>query len=75
MISLLQNVQSEVEERALYLTERRCVFDSIFRQEHMEQSSRMHRVSCQAHLNLFLLELSSFERKMAGFSLRLFFLY
>ena len=43
--SVLQNVQSEVEERALYLTERRPVFDSVFRQEHMEQSSRMHRVS------------------------------
>lgn len=41
--NLFQNVQSEVEERALYLTERRGVFDSVFRQEHMEQSSRMHR--------------------------------
>ena len=39
-----QNAQTEFEERALYLTERRGVFDSIYRREHMEQSSRMHRV-------------------------------
>ena len=40
----LQNVQAEFEERALYLTERRGVFESMYRREHMEQSSRMHRV-------------------------------
>ncbi|XP_053386476.1 dystonin-like isoform X4 [Mercenaria mercenaria] len=41
--NLFQNVQTEFEERALYLTERRGVFDSIYRREHMENSSRMHR--------------------------------
>lgn len=44
VLFILQNVQTEFEERALYLTERRGVFDSIYRREHMEHSSRMHRV-------------------------------
>ncbi|XP_052813001.1 microtubule-actin cross-linking factor 1, isoforms 1/2/3/4/5-like isoform X2 [Mya arenaria] len=41
--NVFQSAQTEFEERALYLTERRGVFDSMYRREHMEQSSRMHR--------------------------------
>ncbi|ESO82078.1 hypothetical protein LOTGIDRAFT_237159 [Lottia gigantea] len=41
--NLFQNVQSEFEERALYLTERKPVFDSVYRDEEVESSSRMHR--------------------------------
>ncbi|KAL4217405.1 hypothetical protein ACF0H5_023855 [Mactra antiquata] len=41
--NLFQNVQTEFEERALYLIERDGVFNSMYRREHMEQSSRMHR--------------------------------
>lgn len=41
----LQNVQSEFEDRALYLTERRKVFESIYREDTVEASARIHRVS------------------------------
>ncbi|XP_052234757.1 dystonin-like isoform X4 [Dreissena polymorpha] len=41
--NVLQNAQTEFEERGLYLVERRGVFDSMYRPEHMETSARMHR--------------------------------
>ncbi|XP_076088399.1 microtubule-actin cross-linking factor 1, isoforms 6/7-like isoform X5 [Mytilus galloprovincialis] len=41
--NLLQNVQSDFEERAMYLTERKLVFDSMHREEALKVSSRMHR--------------------------------
>ncbi|KAK3083433.1 hypothetical protein FSP39_022457, partial [Pinctada imbricata] len=41
--NLLQNVQTEFEDRALYLTERRKVFESIYREDSVAESARMHR--------------------------------
>ncbi|XP_021351801.1 dystonin-like isoform X4 [Mizuhopecten yessoensis] len=40
---VLQNVQSEFEERALYLTERKKVFESVYREDDVEASARMHK--------------------------------
>ncbi|XP_033728126.1 plectin-like [Pecten maximus] len=40
---ILQNVQSEFEERALYLTERPKVFESVYREDDVTASASMHK--------------------------------
>ncbi|XP_067685972.1 microtubule-actin cross-linking factor 1, isoforms 6/7-like isoform X1 [Haliotis asinina] len=41
--NLFQNVQADFEDRALYLSNRRKVFESVYRGEDIAEASRMHR--------------------------------
>lgn len=39
-----QNIQSDIEDRALYLSKRPKVFEGVYRGEDIQSQSRMHKV-------------------------------